>query len=77
MRKKNNLDFYILFNGNRLLANPTDSESVHNAITQTIEQHSGTRVTELGRCKMAGVHYHYPITLANGQRGDVFVGGNA
>lgn len=75
--KPNDLAFNIIFNGTKLLANPTDSESLHNAMTRTIEQHAGARVTEWGRCKKAGEHYRYPITLANGKRGEVLVGSNA
>lgn len=75
--KPNDLAFSIIFNGTKLLANPTDNESLHNAMTRAIEQHAGTRVSEWGRCKKAGEHYRYPITLANGTRGDVLVGCNA
>lgn len=75
--KSNDLAFSIIFNGTELLANPTDNESLHNAMARTIEQHAGTRVAEWGRCKKAGEHYRYPITLANGKRGEVLVGNNA
>lgn len=77
MSKTNALAFKILYNGTTLVANPTDTESLHNAMTRAIEQHAGTRVAEWGRCKKAGEHYRYPITLANGKRAEVFVGGNA
>ncbi|HDS1721686.1 hypothetical protein NPS53_09250 [Pseudomonas putida] len=77
MPQKNNLAFDIQYNGTGLVATPTDSESVYNAMTRAIEQHTGNRVTEWGRCKMAGEHYRYPIMLSNGERGVVLVGAGA
>lgn len=76
MPKTNDLAFNIVYNGTKLVATPNDTESLHNAMTRAIEQHAGTRVAEWGRCKKAGEHYRYPVTLANGKRGEVFVGGN-
>lgn len=77
MPQKNVLAFNILYKGTKLVANPTDSESLFNAMARTIEHHAGTRVSEWGRCKKAGEHYRYPIIMANGERGDVYVQGNA
>lgn len=76
MPQKNNLAFGITYNGTELMTSPTDSESVYNAMTRTIEQHTGSRIAEWGRCKMAGEHYRYPIMFADGERGEVFVGAN-
>lgn len=77
MPKKKDLAFNISYNGATLVAYPTDTESLHSAMTRTIEQHAGTSVLEWGRCKKDGEHYRYPITLANGRRGEVRVEGNA
>lgn len=77
MATKNDLAFSVFYNGTKLVANPNDTESLHQSMIRTIENHAGIRVAECGRCKKAGEHYRYPITLANGQRGEALVGGNA
>lgn len=77
MPRPNSLAFRLNFNRAALIARPSDTESLHDAMIRTIEQHAGSAVSECGRCKLAGEHYRYPITLANGERGHAIVEGNA
>lgn len=76
MPKYSSLAFRLSFNGAGLIADPKDTETMHDAMTRTIEKHAGCKIAELGRCKRAGENYRYPVVLANGTRGQVFVEGN-
>jgi hypothetical protein len=65
------LAFRFAFNGSDLVADPSDEESLHEAMLRTITDHAGSPVAECGRCKRVGEAYTYPITLDNGVRGTV------
>jgi hypothetical protein len=77
MPKSNPLSFRLSFNGAGLIAQPNETETQFSAMTRAIEAHAGTLVMEYGRCKRSGEHYRFPVLLANGNRCNVFVEGNA
>lgn len=77
MPLRRSLAFRLNFNGTPLIADPNENESLHEAMTRTIAQHAGSEVLDCGRCKKAGEHYSYPITLANGLKARAIVEGNA
>lgn len=77
MSKSNSLAFRLVFDKALLIAIPVDTESQHTAMIRAIEQHAGSSVVECGRCKCAGAHYSYPITLANGTFSHALVEGVA
>ncbi|MFL1449211.1 hypothetical protein ACI77O_12520 [Pseudomonas tritici] len=68
--------FGLTFNGKGLIADPTDKESLMDAMTRTIEAHAGSSVALLGRCKRTGEHYRYPVLLDNGVSGHAIIEGN-
>lgn len=71
MTTLSNLAFGFVFNNARLVADPSDRESMHDAMLRTINQHAGSPVAVCGRCKLVNGLYTYPITLENGLRGKV------
>ncbi|MPQ69482.1 hypothetical protein [Pseudomonas sp. MWU12-2323] len=77
MTTMSKLAFGFAFNGTKLVADPAEEESLHDAMLRTIGQHAGATVAECGRCKRVGDQYTYPITLDNGVRGKVVIEGNA
>ena len=77
MALQRSLAFRLNFNGMPLIADPSENESLHEAMTRTIAKHAGSEVLDCGRCKKSGEHYSYLITWANGLKGRAIVEGNA